>query len=173
MASKEPDFSIVNKVGDIEIRNYSPMMIAEVLVGGTMEAASGSGFRMIADFIFGNNIAQSGNPEKIAMTVPVVISRSNTGWFFYFVMPAQYSLESLPKPNNPEVKIKQLKDRRCAVLRFSGKANEEKFNEKSAALIDWIKSEKLVMLGNPELARYNPPWTLPFLRRNEIMIEIE
>jgi effector-binding domain-containing protein len=173
MASKEPDFSIVNKVGDIEIRNYSPMMIAEVLVGGTMEAASGSGFRMIADFIFGNNTAKTGKPEKIDMTVPVVISRSNTGWFFYFVMPAQYSLESLPKPNNREVKIKQLKDRRCAVLKFSGKANEDKFNEKSAVLIDWIKSEKLIMLGNPELARYNPPWTLPFLRRNEIMIEIE
>ena len=173
MASKEPEFSIVNKVGDIEIRNYSPMMIAEVLVGGTMEAASGSGFRMIADFIFGNNIAQSGKPEKIDMTVPVVISRSNTGWFLHFVMPAQYSPESLPKPNNREVKIKQLKDRRCAVLRFSGSVNEEKFNAKAEELIDWISSENLKMLGNPELARYNPPWTLPFLRRNEIMIEIE
>ena len=173
MASKEPDFSIVNKVGDIEIRNYSPMIIAEVLVGGNMEAASGSGFRMIADFIFGNNTAKTGKPEKIDMTVPVVISRSNTGWFFHFVMPAQYSLESLPKPNNPEVKIKQLKDRRCAVLRFSGKANEEKFNLKVTELMTWIRSENLIIIGVPELARYNPPWTLPFLRLNEVIIEIE
>ena len=173
MASKEPEFSIVNKVGDIEIRNYSPMIIAEVSVDGTMEAASGSGFRMIADFIFGNNTAKSGKSEKIDMTVPVVISKNKGTWSLHFVMPAQYSLKDLPKPNNPQVKIKQVKDRRVAVLRFSGSVNENKFNAKAAELIDWIKSEHLKILGNPELARYNPPWILPFLRRNEVMIEID
>lgn len=173
MASEEPKFSLINRVGDIEIRNYSPMLIAEVSVKGTMESASASGFRMIADFIFGNNTNKISKREKIEMTVPVVISENKDGWAVHFVMPSKCSLEDLPKPNNSQVKIKQVKDRRCAVLRFSGSVNEEKFNAKAAALIGWIKSENLKIIGEPELARYNPPWTLPFLRRNEVMIEIE
>ena len=173
MASKEPEFSLVNRVGDVEIRNYHPMIIAEVSVAGSMEAASSSGFRMIANFIFGNNIAQNGKSEKIDMTVPVVISKKKGRWSFHFVMPSKYSIESLPKPNNRQVKIKQFKDRRCAVLRFSGSVNEDKFNTKSEELISWIKAENLKVKGMPELARYNPPWTLPFMRRNEVMIEID
>ena len=128
---------------------------------------------MIADFIFGNNTNKIGEREKIEMTVPVVISEGKGGWSVHFVMPSKYSLEDLPKPNNSQVKIKQVKDRRCAVLRFSGSVNEEKFNTKAAALIGWIKSENLKIIGKPELARYNPPWILPFLRRNEVMVEIE
>lgn len=172
MASKEPEFSVVNRVGGFEIRNYYPMIIAEVSVGGTMEAASSSGFRMLADFIFGNNTSQSGKSEKIDMTVPVGISKNEDAWFFHFVMPSKQSLKSLPKPNNPEINIRQLGTRRCAVLKFSGTVTEEKFNSKAEALISLIKSENLEIIGLPELARYNPPWTLPFLRRNEIIIEI-
>lgn len=172
MAAKEPEFSLVNRVGDFEIRNYPPMLIAEVSVDGSMESASRSGFGMIADFIFGNNIGQSGKREKIEMTVPVVISSNKSGWSFYFVMPFNYSLETLPKPNNSQVKIKPMKDRTCAVLRFSGSVNEEKFQSKVQALKDWLSTEHLNAVGVPELARYNPPWTLPFLRRNEVMIEI-
>lgn len=173
MASKEPEFSLINKVGDIEIRNYSPMIIAEVSATGGMKEASASGFRMIANFIFGNNRAKNGNPEKISMTAPVVISKSKNDWSFYFVMPSQYSVDSIPKPNNRQIKIKQVKDRRCAVLRFSGNVNEEKFSSKAQELMNWIKAENLKIIGVPELARYNPPWTLPFLRRNEVIIEIK
>lgn len=149
------------------------MIVAEVLVNGTMEAASALGFRMIADFIFGNNTTKNGDSEKIKMTVPVVISKKSDDWFFYFVMPSKYSVDSLPKPNNSQIKIKQVKARKCAVLRFSGKANEEKFNSKAQELISRIKAENLKIIGVPELARYNPPWTLPFLRRNEVLIEVE
>jgi effector-binding domain-containing protein len=173
VAFKEPEFSLVNRVGNIEIRNYHPMIIAEVSVAGTMETASSNGFRMIADFIFGNNTSLSGKSEKIAMTVPVVIFKNGDNWSFHFVMPSKYSLESLPKPNNPKIKITKVQDRRCAVLRFSGSVNEEKFISKAEELISWITAENLEMIGVPELARYNPPWTLPFLRRNEVMIEIE
>ena len=173
MASEEPKFSLINRVGDVERRNYSPMILAEVSVNGTMESASASGFGMIADFIFGNNTTKNSESEKIKMTVPVVISRKSDHWSFYFVMPSKYSVDSLPKPNNSQIKIKQVKDRRCAVLRFSGKANEEKFNAKVQELMSWIKAENLKIIGVPELARYNPPWTLPFLRRNEVLIEVE
>ena len=172
MASEEPEFLVVNRVGGFEIRNYYPMIIAEVSVGGTMEAASSSGFRMVADFIFGNNTSPSGKSEKIDMTVPVTIFKNGDNWCFHFVMPSKYSLNSLPKPNNPEIKIRQLENRRCAVLKFSGIVSEAKFNAKAEALINFIKSENLEIIGLPELARYNPPWTLPFLRRNEIIIEI-
>ena len=176
MASKEPEFSLINRAGEFEIRSYQPMIVAEVSVTGTMEASSNKGFRMLADFIFGNNIS-SGKSEKIDMTVPVVISKNvisknKDAWFFHFVMPSKYSLKSLPKPNNPEIKIRQLGNRRCAVLKFSGTVTEEKFNSKVEALINLIQSENLEIIGVPELARYNPPWTLPFLRRNEIIIEI-
>jgi effector-binding domain-containing protein len=173
MASKEPEFSLVNRVGEFEIRNYHPMIIAEVSVTGNMEVASSSGFRMIADFIFGNNTSQSGQGEKIDMTVPVVLFKKKDAWSFYFVMPSKYSLENLPKPNNSKIKIEQIRDRRCAVLRFSGSVNEQKFNSKAEELMSWIKLENLKMKGVAELARYNPPWTLPFLRRNEVMIEID
>ena len=172
MASEEPEFLVVNRVGGFEIRNYYPMIIAEVSVGGTMEAASSSGFRMVADFIFGNNTSPSGKSEKIDMTVPVTIFKNGDNWCLHFVMPSKYSLNSLPKPNNPEIKIRQLGNRRCVVVKFSGTVTEAKFNAKAEALINLIKSENLEIMGVPELARYNPPWTLPFLRRNEIIIEI-
>ncbi len=173
MASEEPKFSVINRDGDVEIRDYSPMILAEVSVNGTMESASASGFGMIADFIFGNNTNKNSEPEKIKMTVPVVISKKSDDWSFYFVMPSKYSVDNLPKPNNSKIKIKRIKDRKCAVLRFSGKANEEKFNSKAQELMNRIKAENLKIIGVPELARYNPPWTLPFLRRNEVLIEVE
>lgn len=173
MASEEPKFSSVNHVGNIEIRNYHPMIIAEASVTGGMEGASGKGFRIIADFIFGNNAGPSGKSEKIDMTIPVVMLRKQKNWSFHFVMPSKYSIQTLPKPNNADVKIKQVDSRRCAVIKFSGTVNEEKFNAKAQALEAWIKSEHLTKIGVPELARYNPPWTLPFLRRNEVIIEIQ
>lgn len=173
MAAKEPKFSLVQKSGNFEVRDYPAMLIAEVLVTGAMAQASGKGFRAIADFIFGNNISLDGGSLKIDMTVPVVISKRKDDWSFYFVMPSEYSLETLPKPNNSQIKIKNLKNRKCAVLKFSGSVTEEKLNSKTAELISWINSKNLNMTGVAQLARYNPPWTLPFLRRNEIIIEID
>jgi effector-binding domain-containing protein len=106
--------------------------------------------------------------EKISMTAPVGVQQSNQGWKVYFVMPSQYTLETLPKPNNPQVTIKSIPSQKFAVLRFSGLVDEEKMAKKVAELKEWAGNKKLKMLGNPELARYNPPWTLPFLRRNEV-----
>ena len=172
MATQEPEFLLEQKFGDIEIRHYHPMIIAETAVEGNISQASASGFRRIANFIFGNNVGPTGSAEKIAMTAPVVIAKKRTGWSLHFVMPSAYNSSNLPKPNNPDIKIQQLKSRRCAVLRFSGRVSEEKFNVKTALLVDWIKAHNLTMIGSAELARYNPPWTLPFLRRNEVIIEI-
>ena len=188
MAIEEPKFKLIEKDQAFELREYAPKIIAEVVVDGSMRESSSKGFRLIADFIFGNNTAQSGKPEKISMTAPVSveprsekismtapvgIQQENNSWKVYFVMPSQYSLEALPKPNNPLVSIKQVPHQKFAVIRFSGLVDEEKMAKRVAELKEWIDNKKLKTLGNPELARYNPPWTLPFLRRNEVMVEVE
>jgi len=157
-------------------------------VDGNMREASSKGFRLIADFIFGNNTVQSGKSEKISMTAPVSVEpqsekismtspvgvhHASKGWKVYFVMPSQYTLETLPKPKSPLVSIKQRSSQKFAVIRFSGLVDEEKMEKKVAELKQWTDNKKLKVLGNPELARYNPPWTLPFLRRNEVMLEVE
>lgn len=188
VATEEPKFSLLEKDQSFELRLYEPKIIAEVEVDGDMSAASRKGFRQIANFIFGNNTAQSGKSEKISMTAPVAIKpasekiamtapvgvqQSEKGWKVSFVMPSQYTLETLPKPNNPQISIKQLPAKKFALIRFSGLVDEEKMQAKSAELNQWITMKKLNPVGIPELARYNPPWTLPFLRRNELMIEVE
>ena len=188
VATEEPKFSLLEKDQSFELRLYEPKIIAEVEVDGDMSGASRKGFRQIADFIFGNNTAQSGKSEKISMTAPVAIKpatekiamtapvgvqQSEKGWKVSFVMPSQYTLETLPKPNNPQISIKQLPAKKFALIRFSGLVDEEKMQAKSAELNQWITMKKLNPVGIPELARYNPPWTLPFLRRNELMIEVE
>jgi hypothetical protein len=188
MATEEPKFTLLEKDQAFELRAYAPKIIAEVVVDGDMREASSKGFRLIADFIFGNNTAQSGKSEKISMTTPVSIEpraekismtapvgvqQANEGWKLYFVMPSQYDLETLPKPNNPLVSIKQTPSQKFAVIRFSGLVDEEKMAKKVVELTHWIESKNLKMISAPELARYNPPWTLPFLRRNEVMIAVD
>jgi len=188
MAIEEPRFTLLEKDHAFELRVYAPKIIAEVLVDGDMGEASSKGFRLIADFIFGNNTAQSDKSEKISMTAPVSVKasvekismtapvgvkRADRGWSVYFVMPRQYSLQTLPKPNNPQVNIKSIPLQQFAVIRFSGLVDEEKMVLKLAELNQWIETKKLKAIGIPELARYNPPWTLPFLRRNELMVEVD
>lgn len=188
MATEEPKFKVLEKDQSFELRLYEPKILAEVVVNGSMREASSKGFKLIADFIFGNNIATSGKSEKISMTAPVLIEphaekismtapvnveQSGAGWKVNFVMPSQYTLETLPKPNNPLVNIKPIPAKKFAVIQFSGLVDEEKMAKKVTDLEQWISTKQLKVLGNAELARYNPPWTLPFLRRNEVMIEVE
>lgn len=189
MATPEPKFDLLEKSGKYELRQYHSMIIAEVLVDGDMEQASGKGFRLIADYIFGNNRSQTGQSAKIAMTAPVTLQpksekiamtapvtmTSEVGkWRVHFVMPAEYTMNTLPTPNNSQVTLRQIPARKVAVVRFSGLVNAEKTTQRSKELLNWMTTKKLQpSTTEPELARYNPPWTLPFLRRNEIMIQYE
>ena len=186
MAIEEPSYTVIDQEPPFEIRQYEPMMIAEVMVEGSRDEASNKGFRLIADFIFGNNEASNKEsqkiamtapvtiePQKIAMTVPVTIDQaSDKGWRVQFVMPKQYTMDTLPKPKNPLVNIKELPGKRYAVIKFSGLNNPEKIENNTKLLRDWVDVKHLQGLGQPQLARYNPPWTLPPWRRNEILIEI-
>jgi len=96
-----------------------------------------------------------------------------TRWRMHFVMPSQYTLATLPKPSNPAVTLRQVPAKTWAVLRYSGFNTEAKIQQKTNELVAWLAAQKIKPLGSPQLARYNPPWTLPMFRRNEIMLEIE
>jgi hypothetical protein len=185
MAIEEAKYTVIEKSDEFELRAYSPKILAETIVSGSMDEASGAGFRVIADYIFGNNISATGGNEKISMTAPVTIepksekismtapvTMEQTGeqWRMHFVMPGQYTLATLPKPNNPAVTLREVSASKYAVIRFSGFAGEDKIARKTADLITWLSSKGITPIGKPELSRYNPPWTLPFLRRNEVML---
>ncbi len=186
MAIEEPKYVSSELAPPFEIRQYESMLIAEVMVEGTRDEASNKGFRLIADFIFGNNegvqkesqkIAMTApvtvEPRKIAMTAPVTVDQSDEkNWRVQFVMPKEYSMETLPKPKNSLVKIKEIPSKRYAVIVFSGLNNPEKIENNTKQLRAWMSDKQLNAIGTPQLARYNPPWTLPPWRRNEILIEI-
>ena len=194
MATEEPKYVLLEKSEPFELRAYAPRIVAEVKVDGDLDAASNQGFRLIAAYIFGKNqvsekIAmtapvgiESGDQSKsakIAMTAPVTIEGSKSQdksnqnqWTVSFVMPAEYTLNTLPKPLDSQVKIREVPSERRAVITFSGFYNEDKVQEKTQALQDWIKARNMKSIGEPQFARYNPPWTLPFMRRNEVMIQV-
>ncbi len=205
MAAEEPRYELIEKSGDIELRAYAPMIIAEAVMQGTLDEASSQGFRLIADYIFGGNIAKSGAAgEKIAMTAPVTIEQkaeskaepkagpksepqsqkidmtapvtvepkagAENQWRIQFVMPSKYTLATLPTPKNSRITLKEMPAQKSAVIVYSGFNGEEKLKQKTAALQSWMNERKLVATSAAQLARYDPPWTLPFMRRNELMI---
>jgi hypothetical protein len=187
MATEEAKYTLIEKDGAFEVRTYDSKIIAEVMVEGEMSDATSAGFRLLADYIFGNNAAASGRSEKIsmtapvtvenrsekiAMTAPVAIQSEQKGWRVWFVMPRHFTLATLPKPNNPLVVIKTISSKHYAVLRFSGLVDDEKKQAKEKELRAWLTAKHMTSTGPAELARYNPPWTLPFLRRNEVLLEI-
>lgn len=176
-------YAVVESHGKIEIRDYAPMIVAEVSVPGDRKTAISEGFRKIADFIFGNNVSSqkvamtapvTQKPgEKTAMTEPVTQQGGEGLWQVRFVMPSSHTMESLPKPNSPDVVLKEEAGKRFAVIRFSGRAKTNSLVERTNDLQAFIENKKLQAISRPTYAFFNPPWTLPFLRRNEVMIEIE
>ena len=203
MATEEPKYTVLKQTEDFELRRYDEQLVAQTWVTGDQDAASRAGFKVLADYIFGNNTAPSGESSKISMTAPVAMKfeakqsatkkngasqkiamtapvsikqehqhqqQTNVKWRVQFTMPSQYSMQTLPKPNNPDITIIEMPPQTYGVIKFSGLAGAEKVAAKTAELQSWMQMQKLTIIGTPELARYNPPWTLPFMRRNEVMI---
>jgi SOUL heme-binding protein len=165
---EQPKYTVVETNGNFEIRDYEPMIVAETDVTGTREFAIREGFRTIADYIFGNNLAS----QKIAMTAPVMQRGDGHTWDVRFIMPASYTMETLPRPQNMAVNLKSTQRARFAVVRFSGIAHQKNLQRHTEQLRNLIKEKSLNSVSEPIYAFYNPPWTLPFLRRNEVLIEI-
>jgi hypothetical protein len=179
-----------------EVRHYTPILIAETIVEGDMDAASSKGFRLIADYIFGNNQqADSDKKAKIAMTAPVTVEpqsskitmtapvtvepqaaessmKTTKTWRINFVMPSQYTLATIPKPKNNAVTLREVPSKYFIVHKYSGFNTVSRVQTKTDEAIEWATKRSYKIIGTPQLSRYDPPWTLPMFRRNEIMIEI-
>ena len=185
MAVEEPAFKQVSREGAFELRDYPAVVVAEVTVTGDQKEAANQGFRLLAGYIFGGNkrlqsiamtapVAQQAASEKIAMTAPVAQMQTSTGtWVVRFTMPSAYTLQTLPVPNDARVELRNIEPARFAVLRFSGLARPDDVEAKSNELLAQVTSHRLRAVGSVSLAQYNPPWTLWFMRRNEVMVEVE
>ena len=179
---EQSKYQVVESSGNIEIRDYAPMIVAEVEMPGERRDAIGKGFRVIADYIFGNNTTAQKVPmtapvtqldsQEIAMTAPVTQQGDGNTWRVRFIMPSSYTMGTLPKPHNPAVTLKEIAAKRYAVIRFSGMAGEDSLKRRTKELNDWVSTKNLTPVSEPIYAFYDPPWTLPFLRRNEVMVEI-
>jgi hypothetical protein len=188
-----PGYDVVTKHDDYEIRQYAPYIAAEVTMEGEYRNSMNGGFRKLADYIFGNNSKATGGesedpesiemtapvlerevvPEKIAMTAPVVEQETPGGnRIVSFIMPSKYSMDTIPKPNNPDVTLVEVPAKRFAVLRFSGRVSHDKAQKKKQSLLSSLERDKVDTVGEPMLAQYNPPWTPPPMRRNEVLVEL-
>lgn len=183
-AVPEPPYKILAQQDAIEEREYAPMIVAEVTTNGARDDAAKAGFRLLADYIFGNNTTQQKlamtapvqqqTSEKLAMTTPVqqqAVS-SEGAWKVRFVMPTGYTLATLPKPNNTAVQLIEQPVQRYVVIRFSGTSSAANLGEHQALLEKYITAKQRKVTGAPQYAFYNPPRTLPFMRRNEIMFAL-
>ena len=183
MAVEEPGFETVVTDGAFEVRDYPSLVVAEVTVSGEQREAANAGFRLLAAYIFGGNtgkasiamtapVAQEPAGEKIAMTAPVTLTPSAEEWVVRFTMPGSYTLETLPEPNDPKVRLRETPPARFAVVRFSGVARPDLVAAKTADLAAWMAKRNLRGTGAASLAQYNPPWTPGFMRRNEVMVPL-
>lgn len=180
---EQAKYKVVQTHDAIEVRDYAPKIVARTNVSGERKEAINEGFRVIADYIFGNNISsqkvamtapvmQQQQSEKISMTAPVMQAGNDNQWQVAFVMPDEYTMKTLPKPNNDLVQLVELPTKRFAVIRFTGLAGEKSLQTHTNKLKSYIKSYNLSAISAPAYAFYNPPWTLPFMRHNEVMIEV-
>jgi len=181
VAYDSPQYRVVMTLGDIEIREYEPYVVAETVVDGNLESAGNQGFRILAKYIFGNNrggrkIAmtspvsqEKAEGTKIAMTAPVTQEKAGDQYTIQFMMPSEYSLEQLPKPNDPRITMRELPARSFAAVRYSGTWSQRNYQKHLALLIDGLRAAGYEPIGEPIWARYDAPFKPWFLRRNEIL----
>ena len=177
-----PSYRIVQTQKDIEIRHYEPMIVANVKVAGDRENTLRKGFQLLADYIFGNNTVvqeismtapvQQQKYKKISMTAPVQQQAMDTSWEVSFVMPSGYNMVTLPRPNNDSVVIEEIPSEKFVVIIFSGVSSNENVEKYERKLMSYVVRNNILVIGTPKYAFYNPPWTLPQMRRNEIMMKI-
>jgi len=183
MAIEEAAYKVVEKDDKFEIRDYASHILAETVVEGDLEEAGNKAFNRLFRYISGHNrsranvamtapVSQEPIGEKIGMTAPVGQQRVRGKWGVSFMMPASYTLETLPEPEDPEVTLRQVPARRMVAVRYSGSWSEQRYLRYKLELESWIHKRGLTIVGDPVWARYNPPFTPWFLRRNEILIPV-
>jgi hypothetical protein len=174
---EKPEYTVVYAEGDIEYRQYEPYLVSESVVvaeDGDFKNAGMEGVDRILAYIRGDNrtVADSAENEKISMTLPIEQSMAADGWRVSLKLPSRYTRETAPVPNDARVRIRAVPGRLMAVLRYSGRWTEKNFSGRMADLSNAIETRAVEAIGEIEMALYNPPITPPFMRRNEVMIEI-
>jgi hypothetical protein len=172
VAVEEPPFEVLVSDPPFELRRYPGFVVAETLVEGDFDGASRSGFRRVAAFIFGGNTAADGSSRKIAMTAPVTVVPEGPAWKLHFVMPPGSDLATLPRPTDPRVRLRAVPEHRAVAVRFSGWTTEAAISRETVRLRAWSEKRGLALAAPVQVARYNDPFTLPWRRRNEILIEL-
>ena len=183
MATEQAPYTVIKTDGIFELREYPSQILAEIIVDGDLEGAGNKAFRPLFRYISGDNrsrnriamtapVSQEQKGEKIAMTAPVSQQRSEGKWAVSFMMPASYTMETLPAPDDASITLRQVPARRVAAVRYSGFWSEEKYLIHREKLEKWVHDNRLTVAGETVWARYNPPFTPWFMRRNEILIPV-
>jgi len=181
--AETPKYSVSRKQNEIEIRQYPAYIQAEVTIEDTnYKSAIERGFNFLAGYIFGNNISrqkiemttpvQASQSEKIAMTTPVTVT-GESSFTVAFIMPAEYTLETLPQPKDTRVHFTPIPARTMAAARFTGYFQQETIQKNKQRLSHWLEEQGLQTEGDFIVAGYNPPWVPGFLARNEVLIQIK
>jgi hypothetical protein len=184
MAIEEAEYSVIKKDHHFEIRDYAPHIIAETVVKGNLKDAGNIAFKKLFRYISGDNrsrdkvsmtapVSQKPKGEKIEMTAPVAQQRDQESWVVSFMMPSEYTIKTLPEPEDNEIRLRQVPARRMAAIRYSGFWSEEGYLRHKSELESWVHKMGLTVVGVPIWARYNPPFMPWFMRRNEILIPID
>jgi hypothetical protein len=163
---EEPAWALVDEIGDVELRRYEPSIQARTTLKHSGETSSG--FRRLAGYIFGDN----DTGQKIAMTAPVGETLAGDNPVMSFTMPSAYAMDDLPEPKDGSVSLHEVPERTLAAIRFSGWATDGKVKRYTRALLATLEENGIEITGTPGLNQYNPPWTPPFMRRNEIAVEV-
>jgi hypothetical protein len=182
-ATEEHPYQIVRKLEDIEVREYARYMVAELVVAGPAEAAGNQAFPILAAYIFGKNrgdrklamtapVTQAPVPVKLAMTAPVTQTTAPGGFLVQFVLPREVTLGNAPEPLDARINLREIQPRRVAVVRFSGFWSESNYDAHLAQLKTALGAAGMTWSGEPVYARYNPPFTPWFMRRNEIWLQL-
>ena len=176
----EPKYQVLSDYGHIQVRHYSAMVVAQTEVTADYKNSSSQGFQRLAGYIFVGNKKQQKiamtseqEAENMAMTAPVIQQKSGSVWLMAFVLPAEYSVSTAPVPLDSAVIIKEIPGKKVAVIRYSGSLSKQGIEEKSKELKNWLDKQGYKAISPSRSAAYDPPWTLPFLRRNEVHIDIE
>lgn len=178
------NYQVLQEDRNFDIRQYEDYWVARTKIDGEYRRSSDEGFRLLFNYISGGNkqqekiamtgpVMQQEQGEKIAMTGPVIQQKSGKSWIMEFVLPAKYNKLQPPEPLNPAVSVVKVPGYKAAALRYSGNLREEKYNTKAKELIDIVHLRGLQSIGEPFSAGYDPPWTIPFLKRNEVLIVVE
>jgi effector-binding domain-containing protein len=166
---EKAEYSVLESRAGYEVRLYPAHIVAQTTVKGSYKEALNGGFRIIAGYIFGGNTKK----ESIAMTAPVMATVEDDSHTIAFGMPRSYTLDTLPKPNDSRVEIVTIPEKKMAVMRFSWFRTDARVQSKKGELLDVLKKDSVSIIGEPQYAGYNAPWTPPWMTRNEVIVEIK